>query len=244
MLLVFTIFAMIYFLPIELVNYSKSLLAATVSSSNFYFWQHSGYFDSPTSNPLLHTWSLAVEEQFYILFPIFLLLIRRFFPNRLRTAVVVLFVLSLITSAIVVHFSQNTAFYMPYTRAWELLLGTILSLKMFPPMASLWLRNLATAVGAVMIAYSVLSYSSSTTFPGLSALVPCIGTALIIQAGESGSSIIGALLSWRPVVFIGLISYSLYLWHWPFIILHDMGIIPLASFLPLQYDLALRMRIS
>jgi histidinol-phosphate phosphatase family protein len=225
MLAVCSVFASIYLLPTELVAYSKSMLAATASASNIYFWLHSGYFNSPTSQPLLHTWSLAVEEQFYISFPIFLVLVRRFFSRRLRVSVVALFFVSLVASAIVVSRRPETAFYMPYTRAWELLLGTILSLGMFPRVRSGWLRNLATIVGIGMIAFSVFVYTPATVFPGFSALVPCLGSALIIGAGEAGSSLVGAVLSWRPFVFIGLISYSLYLWHWPVIVLRKMGML-------------------
>jgi hypothetical protein len=101
----------------------------------------------------------------------------------------------------------------------------MLSLKMFPRMRSTWLRNLATIAGTLAIAIPVVFYKPSTLFPGLSALVPCLGSVLIIGAGESGSSFIGSVLSWRPVAFVGLISYSLYLWHWPVIILHKMGIL-------------------
>ena len=90
MLAVSSIAAVLYLLPSELIDYAKSMLAATSSASNFFFWRHSGYFDAPTSKPLLHTWSLAVEEQFYLTFPIFLLLVRRFFPRRLRAAVALL----------------------------------------------------------------------------------------------------------------------------------------------------------
>jgi peptidoglycan/LPS O-acetylase OafA/YrhL len=232
MLIPVTLFASVYFLPKELIDYAKSLLAASASASNFYFWLHSGYFDSPGSNPLLHTWSLAVEEQFYILFPLFLVAVRRLFPRHLRASVVVLFAASLLASALVVRHSQNAAFYMPYTRAWELLLGTLVSLKMFPRMRAALLRNLATLAGVALIAFSALFYSQATTFPGLSALAPCVGSALIIGAGESGSSLVGAVLSWRPIVFIGLISYSLYLWHWPVIVLRNMGI-------PLGWSMAL-----
>lgn len=232
MLAVFSVFAVIYLLPNELVAYSKSMLAATLSASNFYFWQHSGYFDSPTSYPLLHTWSLAVEEQFYILFPIFLLLVRKLFPTRLRLSVIVLFGASLLASAFVVSQDRTTAFYMPYTRAWELLLGTILSLGMFPSLKPAWQRNLATIAGMGLIAYSVLFFTEETLFPGLSALAPCVGSALIIGAGESGSSVVGKILSWRPVVFIGLISYSLYLWHWPVIVLQQMGVLVSVSAIP------------
>jgi peptidoglycan/LPS O-acetylase OafA/YrhL len=236
MLIAFTVFAWIYFLPGMLIEYAKSLLASTTFASNFYFSMHSGYFDAADSSPLLHTWSLAVEEQFYILFPLVLVLIRRFFPSRLRIAVVVLFVASLAASAVMVYHDQVNAFYMIYTRAWELLLGTVLSLGMFPRLRSAWLRNVVTLLGIAMIAYSVYFYTQLTLFPGLSALLPCVGTALIIGVGDSGSSLVGVALSWRPVVFVGLISYSLYLWHWPVVILHRMGaLLAMSDTLPSRF---------
>lgn len=225
MLLALTVAAIIYIFPVDLVDYSKSLLAAVGSVSNFYFWNHSGYFDSPTTKPLLHTWSLAVEEQFYIFFPVFLLTVRRFFPHRLKISVIALFTLSLATSAVLVYTNPNAAFYMPYTRAWELLMGTLISLGVFPRLGSAFQRNAATLVGLGMILYSVFFYSSSTPFPGLTALLPCLGSALIIGAGAHGSSLVGRVLSLRPVVFVGLISYSVYLWHWPVIVLHKMGVL-------------------
>ncbi len=223
-LAVVSVFAGIYLLPLELVNYAKSMLAATTSASNFYFWSYSSYFNAPTSQPLLHTWSLAVEEQFYISFPLFLVLVRKLFPRKLKLSVVVLFFASLLLSAVVVLKNSGTAFYMPYTRAWELLMGTILSLRMFPRIESAILRNLATITGSGLIAFSVLFYKPDVpAFPGLSALSPCLGSALIIWAGEAGSSLVGKVLSWRPLVFVGLISYSLYLWHWPVVVLQQMG---------------------
>ena len=225
LLAISSVFAYLYLLPNELVNFSRSMLAATTSVSNLYFWRHSGYFDHPTSQPLLHTWSLAVEEQFYLSFPLFLVVVRKLLPRWLKVSVVAAFFISLVASVIVVARHPQTAFYMPYTRAWELLLGTILSLKLLPQLRSSWLRNLASIAGIAMIVYADRYYTQDTLFPGLSALPPCIGSALIIWAGESGSSLVGAALSLRPIVFIGLISYSLYLWHWPIIVLRQMGVL-------------------
>lgn len=224
MLILMTAVISFFLLPRELVDYSKSVIAAATSTSNFYFWQHSGYFDAPLSKPLLHTWSLAVEEQFYILFPIFLLIARRFFASRLKHAVVILLFASLAASVVTVYYNPTTAFYMPYTRAWELLLGTVVALGFFPRLRFAPVRNAATLLGIAMIGCSVVRYSSETPFPGLAALLPCVGSALIIGAGESGSTLVGRALSWRPMVFVGLISYSLYLWHWPVIILNDLGL--------------------
>jgi peptidoglycan/LPS O-acetylase OafA/YrhL len=213
-----------FLLPGEFVDYAKSVLAATLSASNFYFAQHSGYFDSPTSHPVLHTWSLAVEEQFYILFPIFLILTRRLFERWLKHAVVILLFISLAASVATLHYSPTAAFYMPWTRAWELLMGTVISVGLFPRLRVGWVRNAVTLLGIGLIAYSVLRYTEQTPFPGLAAVIPCLGSALIIGAGESGSTLIGKVLSWRPVAFIGLISYSLYLWHWPVIVLNGLGL--------------------
>jgi peptidoglycan/LPS O-acetylase OafA/YrhL len=215
-----------FLVPNELIDYAKSVIATTTSSSNFYFWQHSGYFDAPMSKPLLHTWSLAVEEQFYILFPIFLLVGRRLFAQWLKHGVVILLFASLAASVATLHYNATTAFYMPYTRAWELLVGTVISLGFFPRLRLVWVRNGVALLGIAMICYSVLRYSPETTFPGLAAVLPSIGSAMIIGAGESGSTLVGKALSWRPTVFIGLISYSLYLWHWPVIILNDLGLSP------------------
>ncbi|MGC2530153.1 MAG: acyltransferase family protein [Candidatus Acidiferrum sp.] len=222
LLLVTTVFAYKFLLPLELLDYSKSLLAATFSSSNFYFLSQAGYFDAPaTMKPLLHTWSLAVEEQFYIFFPLFLMVSRKFFSNKLRTFVVVAAALSFAVSAIGVFLNRAATFYLAPARAWELLLGTMLALDLFPAaLGAVW-RNIASMTGVVLIFMAGVLFTPATPFPGAAALLPSVGAALIISAGKSGCSIVGRILSLRPIVFIGLISYSLYLWHWPLIVFQN-----------------------
>jgi peptidoglycan/LPS O-acetylase OafA/YrhL len=218
--------AYIFLLPSELESFAKSLLSASLSVSNFYFWLHSGYFDAPSAEqPLLHTWSLAVEEQFYIFFPLFLVFVRRFYPGRFKPAVVALACVSFLLSAIGVYKFQSMTFYLPVTRAWELLLGTMLSLQLFPALRSPLWRNLASAAGLVLILLAIFRFDVVTPFPGPAALLPCCGAALIIAAGEHGTSLVGRLLGCRPMAFIGLISYSLYLWHWPLIVFQKMSMI-------------------
>jgi peptidoglycan/LPS O-acetylase OafA/YrhL len=218
--------ACIFLLPSELEDFAKSLLAASLSVSNFFFWQHSGYFDAPTADlPLLHTWSLAVEEQFYIFFPLFLVFVRRFFPGKFKGAIVALACASFALSAVGAYKFPTSTFYLPTTRAWELLLGTILSLKLFPAFTSQLWRNVASVAGLLMIIVAALSYDVSTPFPGIAALLPCVGAALIIAAGQHASSLAGRVLASKPMVFIGLISYSFYIWHWPIIIFQRMSMI-------------------
>ncbi len=225
MLTVLTIVGLVFFLPSELVAYARSLIAASLSGSNLYFYQRTGYFDQQQSFPLLHTWSLGVEEQFYIFFPLLVLTVRKWFPAKLRQAMFFCAAASLALSTFSVYYNRNAAFYMPQSRAWELLVGTLLSLKVLPPMRSAIVRNAMAAIGLAAVFASVHYYRASTPFPGLAALVPCLGTALMIESSRSGHSPVRRLLSWKPIRFIGRISYSLYLWHWPVIVLGGMGVL-------------------
>ena len=212
------------FLPAELINFAKSQLAALFSVSNFYFWKQSGYFSAPVeTKPLVHTWSLAVEEQFYVFLPIFLYLANKYFRRHLKLVVCLIALVSFAISAVgAVKFPDST-FYLPHTRAWELLLGVMITLGIFPPIRTALLRNLATLLGIGLIGASIFGFTAYTPFPGINALPPTIGAALIVAGGETGDSFVGRLLSLKPAVFIGLISYSLYLWHWPVIVYQNMG---------------------
>jgi peptidoglycan/LPS O-acetylase OafA/YrhL len=247
LLLASSAFCAFYLLPRELVEYGNSLLAVSAFASNFYFSQHAQYFNAPTTVPMLHTWSLAVEEQFYILFPLLLILSKRFWFKWIRHFVCALFFLSLLASMIAVDYRPDSAFYMLYSRAWELLLGTILSLGLFPSIRSRWHRSLLTLTGITMILAAALLYSANTPFPGFAALLPCLGATFVLGAGESGTSWVASALAWRPLAFVGLISYSLYLWHWPVIVARRSGdLISWSSilaryfphiFTPYKYDL-------
>jgi peptidoglycan/LPS O-acetylase OafA/YrhL len=224
MLFVTVAFAYKYLLPIEFISYAKSLAAVSLSISNIFFWFQSGYFDAPASTtPLLHTWSLAVEEQFYVFLPLVLVLLHRVAPRRINQAICLLALLSFLISVYGAFASPSAAFYLPHTRAWELLLGTMLALKGFPKIRGAAMREIAAISGFAMIIPTLLLYRPWTPFPGLAAVPPCLGTALIIAAGESGPNLVGRLLSLRPVVFVGLISYSLYLWHWPLFVFYSFG---------------------
>lgn len=224
MLLASAVLGYRYLLPIEFLDFSKSLAAAAFSVSNIYFRLQSGYFDGPAiTKPLLHTWSLAVEEQFYVFLPILLVLLRRFLPRRVDLAIYLLALVSFAVSIYVTYTDPNAAFYLPYTRAWELLLGTMLALPSAPRIQHPALRHVAGIAGLLLIGAALALYKSTTPFPGLAALPPCLGAALIIAAGRSGTHLTGRLLSLKPVVFIGLISYSVYLWHWLFVVYGSFG---------------------
>ena len=203
----------------------------------------SGYFDAPAAEkPLLHTWSLAVEEQFYIVFPLFLFIIHRWLKGRWITWLAPIAVLSFAASVWGVAYHPAAAFYLAPMRAWELALGSLLALDAFPQLRQrLWLE-LAGLIGLVLIAWGVFAFTSTAPFPGVNALFPAGGAALVIYSGNGCETTIGKVLGIRPLVFIGLISYSLYLWHWPLLVfaqawsIHELtalekGVIVVLSFL-------------
>lgn len=225
--LAFTLIAgLAIFLPEDLKALSGSIVAATLFVSNILFWRESGYFDTAAEmKPLLHTWSLAVEEQFYIFFPLFLMVAWRWGLFRRSARIVkwltwAALLLSLAASIYGIRYHDEATFYLLPTRAWELLLGSVIALGAVPRVTRQWLREVLAALGIGLILYAVFVFDMTTPFPGEAALLPCLGAALIIYAGRDAAEPTWAarLLGMRPFVFIGLISYSLYLWHWPLIV--------------------------
>ena len=223
-----TVLALHYLLPVELVAYAKSMLGATFSYSNLYFWSTAGYFDTAAEmKPLLHTWSLAVEEQFYVVLPLLLLWLSKALPRARHWVLLLLTAASFAWSVWLSRELPTSAFYLPFSRSWELLTGSLLAIDLFPAPRLRWLRELMSVTGVGMIAYAATALSSATPFPGFAALLPCVGTMLFLAAGKHGPSLMSGVFAWRPVTFIGLISYSVYLWHWPLIVFTRMGFLPM-----------------
>ena len=211
-----TVAAAFTMLPRAFELFGQSVTAATLFAANIYFLTESDYFaPAADTQPLLHTWSLSVEEQFYVLFPLLLVFIYTSFHGRWQKILLPAALISLALSIFGVHVFPSATFYLLPTRGWELLLGSFVALGLFPHPANQHLRNSLSLLGLSLIVFSILFFTAQTPFPGWHALLPCTGAALIIFAGQGGTSAAGRLLSSQVLVFIGLISYSLYLWHWP-----------------------------
>ncbi|HET9954177.1 MAG TPA: acyltransferase family protein [Polyangiaceae bacterium] len=222
MFAVVTPLAALLLLPEHFRDYCGSLIAATLFVSNFYYEASTGYFEGPSEQKaLLHTWSLSVEEQFYILFPIYLWLARRYLGRHFLKVTCALTLGGFALSAWGVAYHPRAAFFLAPTRAYELLCGALVALGVFPRPSRPLIRDGLSLVGLVLIGFAYLFFNSHTPFPGVAALAPCAGTALVLWAGSESSSWAGRVLSARPLVMVGWISYSLYLWHWPVLVLAE-----------------------
>lgn len=209
-------------LPSEYLGLSRSALAASLFAANINAWSETGYFSgSAISHPLLHMWSLAVEEQYYLVWPVLLMV---FFRLRRHTAfsghwlpalIVMAIIVSLAASEAMLTYSAKTAFYMAPLRAWELLLGSLLAAVKPPRLPGAWAAHAVGALALVLMIVPILVLTEASRFPGLAALAPCLGALLILYRDERYPSFAARLLSTPVPVGLGLISYSLYLWHWP-----------------------------
>jgi peptidoglycan/LPS O-acetylase OafA/YrhL len=212
-------------LPDDFNDLGKSLFASAMFGANWYFMADTGYFAGPAdTKPLLHMWSLAVEEQYYILFPLYLYWVMRHARNLAKPLTWLLLALSFAGCVYVLNGLErsNWAFFSTPTRAWELLAGAMLALyPRHKPLPQPLAETLALA-GTALLGFAVFSYTDHTVFPGLAAVPPVLGAALLIYTGGFNKTLVSRVLASRPLVFTGLISYSLYLWHWPVIVMWHM----------------------
>jgi peptidoglycan/LPS O-acetylase OafA/YrhL len=203
-------------LPQDYTALAESAIAQQLMLSNVYFWRNLGYFHGGAElKPLLHTWSLAVEEQFYLVFP-FLLVILAHVSRRARIATLLgTTALSLVLSEWGVRNIPGSTFFLLPTRAWELLLGSLICFAPRPSALKSWQAETISWVAVGTMLGAAWRYNSGTHFPGLAAVGPCLAAGLLIYVNSARLSTVGRLLAAKPVVVVGLMSYSLYLWHWP-----------------------------
>ena len=210
-------FAWLWLTPSDLKDFGQSLVAVSTFSSNILFWLESGYFASAAElKPLLHTWSLAVEEQYYILFPIFIMLAWRLGIKWVLILLSIVFFISLGVAQWGAYNKPSASFYLLPTRGWELLVGVFAAfyLNYNKHLESQTLNQILSLIGFGMIAYSIIAFDKTTPFPSLHALIPTIGTSLLILCAVP-KTLMHNILSLKIIVGIGLVSYSAYLWHQP-----------------------------
>ncbi len=207
--------------PDEFSALGESALYSFVSLANVYFNRDVNYFESDRELlPLLHLWSLGVEEQFYLFWPLLLLALTAWTGRRKAFLLAALFFLaaaSFLASVHGVSVSARSAFFLPHTRAWELGLGALLALAPSTPMPR-WFQEATGLIGLGLIVFSVMTLAPGDRFPGFNALAPCAGAALVIW--RTDRTVASRAIGTAPARFVGKISYSLYLWHWPVLILY------------------------
>ncbi|MDR2300432.1 MAG: acyltransferase [Deltaproteobacteria bacterium] len=220
MLIITTIISFYLLLPNELIFYSKSIFYTILFISNILFYNFSGYFnDIARENVLLHTWSLSVEEQFYIFLPLIIFIVLKKFNKYLILIIGTFASISFLASETVLFFNTRLVFYLIPFRAWELLAGSWLAAwpKTRDQQWGTSAPNCFSAVGLILILAPALLYNDQSMFPALAAVPVILGSVLLIKLGLNG--FMGKILSTRIFVIIGKLSYPLYLWHWPIFVL-------------------------
>lgn len=210
-------FAWMHMRPKAMQEYAGSILSSLAFSSNIWFWQEDSYWAEPSAlKPFLHTWSLSVEEQFYLLFPIILLLLVKFLHGHLKKFFISLFFASLLLANFCSYHYADAAFYLLPTRAWEIFAGVLLAqIEIDKGRINHPLLNVTMpAVGLLLVCTSIVFFDDQTLHPSFITLIPILGTMLLIWFCRKGEIITG-LLSSKAFVGVGIISYGFYLWHFP-----------------------------
>ncbi|WP_258239987.1 acyltransferase family protein [Pseudidiomarina homiensis] len=210
-------FAWAWLDPFALKEFFQSLVSTALFSSNIYFFLKTGYFDvAAEMKPLLHTWSLAVEEQYYVIIPIAMLLLWRLSLRSMAITFWLIFIVSLLAAQYFSGVNSSFNFYLLPTRAWELMMGSLVAVyadKLKLGEASKT-KQFLSVIGMALILLAIFAFDETTPFPSFYALVPTLGTVLIL-CSSAPSNWVNKFLSWRGFVGVGLISYSAYLWHQP-----------------------------
>ena len=212
--------------PADFRGLANDAIAQVFMLANVRFWRKTDYFaDFAELNPLLHMWSLALEEQFYVFFPVLLAWCWRWSRARCWIALAVVAAVSFVASWALLDDQPAAVFSLLPFRVWELLVGALLAFCPWVP-AKLWQRECLGVLGMLMILRPCLCYDRMTPFPGVAAVEPCLGAAALLLAGSGGGSLVGRVLQWPPLMLLGKMSYSIYLWHWPLIVLLRYGWTP------------------
>ena len=224
MIISVTIPAYLFMFPSDFEVFSRTAIHTMLSTNNFFLWNNvNNYFvEYVDLMPLLHTWSLSVEEQFYLIWPILLVILHRFFNLHKRLLFIVVFlVLSILLSIYLTHENISMAYFLLPARLFELLMGAVLAMfwDRLPNMKKN-INHLISLLGVFLIILPAILLSKNSLFPGLNAFWPCLGTVLLILSGKQKETqgFVNSLLELKLLVFFGLISYSMYLWHWPILV--------------------------
>ena len=218
MLFITSLIALIFLEPQQFNSFFKALRMVSGQISNIFFSREVDYFAvGSEASPLLHTWSLGVEEQFYLLWPLIMVVTYKLFGiKKMFISLILILLLSLAVSEYLVQTDAMSAFYLLHSRAWELALGSIIALKIIPEIKKRSLIEILSVLGLLLIIIPIFFYEKNM-FPGIKAILPCLGAALIIYSAHHKTGFVHKAISFKYLVYIGLISYSLYLWHWPLI---------------------------
>jgi peptidoglycan/LPS O-acetylase OafA/YrhL len=222
-----SILAYLYLLPSELIEFSKGALATVTYVSNIFFFTQADYFaPAADTTVLLHTWSLSVEEQFYLLLPALLILLRHQSRQGLVLSLLVVACCSLVLSTLLVRYNESAAFFLSPSRFWQFVLGGVTALAMPSLRPRPFLRQIAAAAGTIGLVVCFATYRSSQPFPGLLALPPTIATCLVLYGCSARNGPVWKALALPPLQYLGRWSYSIYLWHWPVIVFYRLTISP------------------
>ena len=211
------VFAWLYLIPSSFLEFTKSIIASVFFISNYFFYFEGLIYNNDQSllKPLLHTWSLSVEEQFYIFFPVLLILINKFIKRNLFVFFIIIFIISFLLSFYTTAHNVNFSFFSTLSRIWEFLAGSLIAYYQIKNKKKYFnYHNLFTIIGLFLIFYSLIFFNDKTLHPSVSTLVPILGTCLIIFFSDK-KNYVTRFLSDVLFIKIGLISYSLYLWHFP-----------------------------